>query len=161
VVVLFVVWVAVPSHIHTGASRNESVALGDVRTVISAEVAYASANEGYYDELACLASPWECIPGYPREAPQFLGEDLTAGVKAGYRRELRAGPPAAVEADGAARISASSVRSFAYVAVPVEPEESGYRAFCGDSDGVVRYSTDGTIPQTQDGTCPQGLEEIQ
>ena len=66
-----------------------------------------------------------------------------------------------VEADEAAKISPSSLRSFAYVAIPAEPEKSGYRSFCGDSDGVIRYSRNGTMPRTPDGRCPQSLEELQ
>jgi hypothetical protein len=160
VVILFAVWVALPTHVYPVAAANESAALGDVRNVISAQAAYASANGGYYDELRCLATPRECIPGYPPEAPSFLGEKATEKVREGYRRELRAGPAAAAEGEEAKRISPSSIRSFAYVAVPVEPGRSGHRAFCGRSDGVIVYSPDGAMPPSQDGRCPPGLEEL-
>jgi hypothetical protein len=161
IVVLFVVWVALPTHVQPAGARNDNAALNDVRTVISAQQGYSSVNGGYYDELSCLAAPWECVPGYPPEAPAFLAEELTAEVLRGYRRELQAGPPAAVEGDEAARVSPSSMRSFAYVAVPVEPGRSGHRTFCGESGGVIRYSIDGTMPPGGGGRCPQEMEEIQ
>ena len=71
--------IAIPSLLKARASANESAAIGDCRTVISAQHAYASANGGFFDSLECLAFPTSCIPNYPVNAPQFLDEE-TAGA---------------------------------------------------------------------------------
>jgi hypothetical protein len=77
--------IAIPSLLRARVSANESTAIGDMRTVISGEQTYATANGGYYDSLECLSNPYEgCIPGYPTAAPTFLGPDLqSAHVKTG------------------------------------------------------------------------------
>jgi hypothetical protein len=58
--------------------------------------------------------------------------------KHGYRFTLKAAPSG----------------SFAYLAVPMKPGESGVRAFCGDSRGLVCFAADGKAPRTaRDGQC--------
>src|SRR6185295_14113031 len=41
--------IVIPSLLRARVSANESASIGDVRTVIAAEAAYASANGGFYD----------------------------------------------------------------------------------------------------------------
>src|SRR5438045_8773993 len=41
--------IAIPSLLRARVSANESATIGDIRTVISAQAAYQSANAGYYD----------------------------------------------------------------------------------------------------------------
>src|SRR5205823_811413 len=55
-----------------GVSRHESATIGDLRTLVSAESAYSSANGGFYDDPRCLTKPSACIPGYPATAPTFV-----------------------------------------------------------------------------------------
>jgi hypothetical protein len=130
-------------------SANEAAAIGDVRTIISAQITYASANDGFFDNLECLATPHDCIPGYPAEAPYFIGQEMLAPVKNGYQREFHPGPTAA-----ASRASSpSSIESFAYVAVPLTPGTTGTRAFCGDSTGRVCFTADGSEPEVVNGAC--------
>ena len=65
--------IAIPSLLRARVSANESATIGDIRTVISAQAAYQSANGGYYDgNLTCLNGPGSCIPNYPATAPTFL-----------------------------------------------------------------------------------------
>ena len=45
-------------------SANEASAIGDIRTVISAQAAYSSASQGGYGELRCLSEPKTCLTGY-------------------------------------------------------------------------------------------------
>ena len=42
--------IAIPSLLRARVSANESATIGDIRTVISAQAAYQSANGGWYDE---------------------------------------------------------------------------------------------------------------
>ena len=133
--------------------RSESAVIGDVRTVLSAQAAYQAANGGFFDSrLACLLGPADCVPGYPAKGPRFLDGNLASlESKNGYRRSLVPGSPAEGD-DGV--VSRSSARSFAYVAVPVEPGDTGLRGFCGDSSGTLCFTTDGSAPRLRpDGTC--------
>ena len=40
------------------------MAKGDTRTLISAQMTYASENDGRYGSLACMATPKDCNPAY-------------------------------------------------------------------------------------------------
>lgn len=125
----------------------ENGAIGDVRTVISAEAAYESAN-GYYDTLQCLNKPSACIPGYATTNPTFIDAGLAqAEPHREYRHWLVPGSPVT---DLPSTASRTSIRKFAYVAVPVD---SRRRSFCGDSTGQVFEAPKGITPNIRDGQC--------
>lgn len=150
--------IAVPSLLRARISANESSAIGDVRTVISAQFAYQSANNGYFDTPECLANPSACLRDYT--GPEFVSASLAlASTKSGYRRTFVPGPPAPAEAlqQGA---SPSSLQSFAYLAVPESPGRTGVRAFCGDSSGRLCSTNDGTAPSVVDGMCSLSCETL-
>jgi type II secretory pathway pseudopilin PulG len=154
--------IAIPSFLRARVSANESAAIGDIRTVISAEVAYANANGGYYDGLECLSNPTACIPGYPDQGPQFLGAELaSATVKSGYNRTFYPGAYAELTESQASQSSPTSLVSFAYVAVPENPGTTGVRAFCGDGSGrVCEFSADETV-DFSGGMCPMNCMDLQ
>jgi hypothetical protein len=134
-------------------AANEIAAIGDVRTAMSAQAAYQSANEGWYDgRLECLQRPssFGCIPGYAADAPFFLDEGLASlRTQSGYIRRFFSGKP--IRRVGA---SPSSVASYAYVAIPEIAGLTGRRAFCGDSSGIICFGRDGQPPpRAIDGTC--------
>src|SRR5262245_6569833 len=75
--------IAIPSLLRARLAANEAAAIGDVRTVISAEVGYASQNGNNFDTLECLGAPSSCIPHY--SGPTFLDPMLASGgMKSGY-----------------------------------------------------------------------------
>ena len=131
----------------SGGRGPEGAVLGDIRTVISGQEAYKSQNDGYYGTPECLSRPSVCIPGYPEIAPTFLDSTLASvQPRLGYERHFIPGPPA-----GKGR--PSSMMSYAYVAVPIEPGESGIRGFCGDSEGLICSTANGQMPQVANGRC--------
>ncbi len=143
--------IAIPSLLRARISANEAQAIGDLRMIISSETAYASANGGNYDQLECLAKPFECIPGYPADGPAFLPEVYPA-VKAGYNREFQGGLPADQSEIAFANLSPTSVQSFVYLAYPVSPA-TGSRGFCADYTGRICVTTDGSKPLVVEGSC--------
>lgn len=151
--------IAIPSLLRARVAANEASAIGDTRTVISAEAAYAYANAGHYDSLECLARPAGCIPGYAAGQPTFIGPELLASTRGGYRRTFHPGEPAESAGRGTA-YSPSSVQSFAYVSEPLTRGQTGVRAFCGDSSGVVCQSRDGRMPPVAEGRCPADCDPL-
>ena len=143
-----------PSLLRARVSANESPAIGDIRTVISAQEAYRAANGGYFDgNLECLARPSAgCVPGYPADGPLFL-DPVLAGrqPKSGYQRRFEPGRMMAVDP---AISSQTSVTRYAYVAVPVAPGQTGVRSFCGDASGIICFRPDGADIPTLGGECP-------
>jgi type IV pilus assembly protein PilA len=149
--------IAIPSLLRARISANESAAIGDVRTVISAEAVYQSANAGFYDTLECLGTPSGCIPGY--QGPTFLDRALASGApKSGYRRTFHPGAAATSE-EGASSRSPSSIESFAYTAVPLT-NQTGVRGFCGDSTGRVCHTLDGSEPEVMNGECSTTCQSL-
>jgi prepilin-type N-terminal cleavage/methylation domain-containing protein len=146
--------IAIPSLLRARVSANESAAIGDIRTVISAEAAYQGSNGGFFDLLPCLSSPSvSCIPSYPPTAPSFLDPNLASSggaiTKQGYSRFFTPGPAAV-----GANISPSSIAGYVYGGVPVQPARSGVRGFAGDHSGRVCETMDGTDPAAGTGALP-------
>jgi hypothetical protein len=140
---------------------TEARAIGDLRTILSAEQVYQAANAGCYGPLWCLAAPSRCLAGYPEQAPVFLSSDVFGRpVRCGYRFTFHPGPPVT---GGEARCKEPGVdrhESFCVTAVPVAPGESGVRAFCADGSGLLWVSPEGTLPPSSGGACPSGLTPL-
>ena len=155
----FLIWgfVMTPMHGWSGHrhSGNESLAIGDIRTMISAQAIYQVSNGGFYDVPECLVSPQRCIPAYPANAPTFIDSQLgqTTVVRQGYRRTFYPGPAAEPSAIREMKASPTSITSYAYIAVPRSPGRTGVRAFCGDGTGRICYTTDGSVPRIDQGLC--------
>src|SRR5688500_15724822 len=150
--------IAIPSLLRARVSANESATLGDIRTLISAQAAYQSANGGFYDSsLGCLTDPSNatCIPSYPTNAPTFLDSQLASQqAKSGYNRFFNgANPPVPVPGFS----SPTSVSVYSYDATPVNIGQTGVRGFAADSSGRICFTNDGTpVPgtgATLPGTC--------
>ena len=141
--------IAIPSLLRARVSANESATIGDIRTVISGQAAYQSANGGWYDgNLGCLAiNGATCIPNYPTTAPTFLDTNIAAlNPKSGYTRSFQSGPKPVLTAAAAALVSGTSASSYAYLASPVNQGQTGVRSFGGDSSGILCFMANGTTP---------------
>ena len=142
--------IAIPSLLRARVSANESATIGDIRTVISAQAAFQSANGGWYTGIiSCLnvVTPGTCIPNYPANAPTFVDTSI-AGLtaKSGYSRSFNAGStPAPLNSNVS---GTSSVSSYVYRASPVSQGQTGVRGFGGDASGVLCFSTTGVAPAT-------------
>ena len=136
--------IAIPSLLRARVSANEAGTLGDMRTLISAQAAYQSANSGYYDgNLSCLTEPSNgaCIPSYPAIAPTFLDSQLASqGTKSGYNRSYQSG---AIIAPVVAASSPTSTAVYRYDATPTHIGQSGVRGFAADFSGRICFTTDG------------------
>jgi hypothetical protein len=116
-------------------SLDSAAAISSMRTVISAQMAYAAnyPGVGYTCTLANLGS--EGIrPGSRKQQPNelhamLIDDALASGQKASYRFTLSGcgGPPAT---------------RFVVTAVP-DTTLGGQRAYCSDESSVLRYSSDG------------------
>jgi type IV pilus assembly protein PilA len=120
--------IAIPSLLRARVSANEAATIGDIRTIISAEAAYASSNSQIYGRLSCLSTPSDvaCIPNYPTTAPTFLDASLASSIagvqKSGYQRNF---------------INAADTSVYCYSASPATANQTGVRSFAGDASGVI------------------------
>ena len=146
--------IAIPSLLRARVSANEAATIGDIRTVISAQAAYQSANGGWYSgSLSCMSNPFGtavCFPNYPTGAPTFLDNTLApiaavASVsKSGYQRVFYPGASPGVINTNVSGTDA--VTGYVYTATPVTANQTGVRGFGGDHSGVLCFSSIGTEP---------------
>ncbi len=140
--------IAIPSLLRARVSANEAQAIGDTRSVISAEQTYASANGGYFGDIQFLCTigvgcAGVGIPNYPAAAPDFLGSDLARlGDKSGYTRSFALGTPVA---NPSANVDPASLLDYCYHSVPTTLGLSGVRAFMGHASGAIYMDTAGKL----------------
>jgi prepilin-type N-terminal cleavage/methylation domain-containing protein len=138
--------IAIPSLLRARVSSNESATIGDVRTVISGEAAYQSANGGWYESnFSCMTQKGGCVPSAPTTSPTFLDSQIAALTpKSGYGRTTPTFGAAPTPADPT--VSAGSVAGYVYGGTPMSQGQTGVRGFAGDASGIVCYSQDGSFP---------------
>ena len=148
--------IAIPSLLRARVSANESATIGDIRTVISAQAAYQSANGGWYaPTLVCLGTGIGCIPNYVAGNPTFIDPALSAGLaKSGYNRAFLSGNvPIAINTNVT---GVGSLASYAYLASPVGLGQTGVRGFGGDASGILCATGDGSQPVVVAGALTVG-----
>jgi len=149
IIIMIIAAIAIPSLLRARISANESAIIGDTRTLISAQHAYASANVGLYDsKLTCLNSPSTgCIPNYPATGPTFLDSNMANQMfKSGYNRSFVASKSAITVPPQA---SPSSQAAFVYLSSPASLGRTGVRGFGGDASGVLCANQAGKSPATK------------
>ncbi len=124
-IILIIAAIAIPNLLRARMAANESSAVAEVRTLVTAEATYAETHRevGYTCSLSDLA-----------EGDLIAGE-LANGKKNGYVFELMNCSP---EAAGGANAK------FQVVAYPLRPNQTGVRAFCSDESAVVKVEPSGS-----------------
>ncbi len=131
--------IAIPSLLRARVSANESAAIGDVRSVISAQAVHQSVA-GNYGSLECLAVPSSsrCIAGYPATEPPFVDPSIASlATKGGYERVFVAGDRFPTPK------SPGGFSTYCYSAFPATPGQTGVRSFGGDHTGRVCFDPGG------------------
>lgn len=142
--------IAIPNLLRARASANEARAIGDTRTVMSANAVYAATNCGFHAaSLDCMVNdpPGNvCIPNYSPNAPTFLSRDVGSTVvpydRSGYRRDYVGNGAAAAAVNGAICDVASFI-DYCYTAAPISTL-TGVRNFLGSTAGAI-YFSQGTV----------------
>ncbi len=141
--------IAIPNMLRARMAANESAAIGDLRMLISAEATYQSVT-GSYGTLQCLSQPAECDP--KAGSMSMLDPSMASPLpRHGYELRFIPGPPASSGNGG--------LESYAAVAVPVKLGNTGTRAFCADSTGMIRFTRLG-VPETVNGLCAESAEAL-
>lgn len=138
--VLIVAAIAIPNLLRSKIAANESAALGSVRTLNTAQVAYATMypKRSYAPNLASLGpdpgGPSAYSPEHAGLVDSTLANDKCIGeawcTKSGYNFRITA------------VCKHSLCSDYVVVAMPVQASSTGVRSFCTTSDGVIRFSLD-------------------
>src|SRR5579872_1920442 len=136
---LVIAAIAIPNLLRARMAANESIAVGAVRTAITAEITYASAypQRGYASSLSALGpGPVHAASYTPQHAglidSTLGGPSCTAGawcIMSGYRFTIRT-----------SCAQQQHCREYVVVATPVNTT-TGTRSFCSTSDAVLRVQT--------------------
>jgi type IV pilus assembly protein PilA len=122
-IILIIAAIAIPNLIKSKMAANEASAVGSLRTLTTAEIAYATAcpTIGFTAALADLGTAATCPGGNSQ-----IDTNLQSGTKSGYTFAL--GAP-----------GAAPFTQFTANADPVSAS-SGTRHFFVDQTGVIRYN---------------------
>jgi prepilin-type N-terminal cleavage/methylation domain-containing protein len=131
-IILIIAAIAVPALTRARVSADESSAVGSVRSINSAEIAYSSAypNVGFSSTLSNLGGPSGAACSVSSSSGCFIDNVLSSGTKSGYSFAVAAGAT-----------TGTPLPSYSVVATPNINNFTGARYFCSFEDAVVRSST--------------------
>src|SRR5712692_10117767 len=128
-IILIIAAISIPNLLHAKMSANEASAVGSLRALTTACMAYDMPYGGYPPALSNLG------PGNPATsaAADLIDSGLASGTKSGYKFTYAAG---AKDANG-------NVLSYTVNGDPVTVGTTGQRQFFTDQSGVIRANTGG------------------
>ena len=123
--ILIIAAIAIPNLLRARIAANESSAAGSLRRLIAAEVSFNSINAatGFTCNLSDLSSAG------------LIDQSLSSGEKSGYRFALQ---NCTQETEG------GPITKFQIIALPLNHNQSGVRAFCTDESGTIRMDVAGS-----------------
>jgi prepilin-type N-terminal cleavage/methylation domain-containing protein len=131
-IILIIAAIAIPNLMRSRIAANEASAVSSLRTITTAEHAYAQAyaDIGYSCSLTELGPPASGQPVSSTGA-DILDPAVASGKKSGY-------------SFGLSNCGANTPKSqYQSAAVPLTVGGSGQRSFCSDGSGIIQYSDDG------------------
>ena len=131
-IILIIAAIAIPNLLRARIAANESSAVGSVRTVNTAEVAYNSAypTVGFANSLTNLSGTCSGTTVPTSTSACLIDSVLAGGSKSGYSFQADAGGG-----------SGTPLGTYSVDAQPTQANQTGVRYFCSAADGVVRYGT--------------------
>jgi hypothetical protein len=120
---------------------EEASAIGALRAITSAQVAYREANGGYASSLKALAA------ACPTEVHGFVSPDLARDpvIRSGYEIVLQADPAAGPGPPDCNGIPTST--GYYAAATPIPRTRTAVRAFAVDRSGVIWSDASGIAPK--------------
>ena len=138
-IILIIAALAAPSFLHARMAANESAAVGELRTLNTAQISYNSTypTVGFANVLSYLAGT-TCAGTAPTSSSACLIDSAMGnGTRSGYVFTLSG-------------VSGTPASSYQVVATPVGVNQTGVNYFCSFADAVVRSSA--AVITTCDGT---------
>jgi hypothetical protein len=155
---LVVAAVAIPNLLRSKIAANEASAVGSVRTVTTAQIAYASTYpaRGFAPNLTTLGPESAGSTGVTAQHANLIDASLAGTnctpnelcAKSGYQFRM------------AASCKQRKCSDFVVMATPVS-SGTGTRSFCTTSDGVIRYTVAEPTLEMVTGTACKAWEALQ
>lgn len=127
-IILIIAAIAIPNLLRSKMAANEASAVGSLRTINTANVAYSTTFGGYAPALVDLGPNGLAVGSAPTSTQADLIDSvLAAGIKSGYTFTYVVA--------GAGNVS------YTLAAAPTVVGSSGQRYFFTDGSGVIRADT--------------------
>ena len=126
--ILIIAAIAIPNLLRAKLAANEASAVGSLRTLNTACVAYGTKYQSFPPALSNLRP--SATPN--ANAGNLIDDTLAAGQNSGYRFTYQPGPS-----------QGGAVQSYEMHADPLNPGVTGTRTFFSDQSGVIRFSSGG------------------
>ena len=142
IVIAILAAIAIPGMLRARIQGNEASAIGSMRTVNSAQAAFASSCGGGGYDISAAADGLSTPPvaGSPAFIPSDVTDAFGATPKSGYRFTL-ADDPRGTEQVLAVDLCPSGVPTmtgFFATGAPIDPGVTGDRYFASDTTGAIR-----------------------
>jgi type IV pilus assembly protein PilA len=128
-IILIIAAIAIPNLLRSKMAANEASAVGSLRSINTASVAYSTTYGTYPPVLADLGPDSSGGTAATSTTADLLDSVLAAGVKSGYTFTFAAG---------------TGNLSYTLTAVPSSQGVTGQRGFYTDQSGVIRADSSGT-----------------
>jgi prepilin-type N-terminal cleavage/methylation domain-containing protein len=144
-IILIIAAIAIPNLLRSKMAANESSSVSSLRTVVTAELTYASAypDTGYSADMPSLGGPPATCLTTATTAQACLIDDTLAqatgapAAKSGYFFTYALG------------VAAGGINTtYTLLASPADPGSTGQRFFFTDQTGVIRYGLTGAADTT-------------
>lgn len=138
-IILIIAAIAIPNFMRARITANETAAVSNMRTIITAQVTYSSTyGNGFAPNLPALNGPGPASCN----GANLIDNVLAAGQKTGYSYGLTPGLPVLVVPPGC---GAAGVSSFMVTATPLAVGTTGQRSFCALEGGLIRQDPSGVL----------------
>lgn len=137
-IILIIAAIAIPNFMRARMTANETAAVTNIRTIITAQVVYISTYaNGYSPNLPALNGV-----GLATCANAGLIDNaLATGQKTGYNYALTPGIPVVIVPPGCP----PGVVTFMITATPTAVGQTGQRSFCSLEGGLIRQDPSGVL----------------
>ena len=160
-IILIIAAIAIPNLLRSRMAANEASAVGSIRAVSTAQVAYNSTyNNGFANTLPMLGGAAGAAATCNNA--EIIDPVLSAAnpsIKAGYNLQIGPGT-VAVPAVPAGCANAGFVDGYTIIAWPVNVGTTGQRSFCSDASGVIQSLPTGIKPAPTPPSCPAGMNSL-
>ena len=146
-IILIIAAIAIPNLLKARIAANQSAAVGDIRTISTAEANFQSTySDGYATTLVQLGGP---AAGVNTCTNANMIDNVLGGAdpstKSGYTFNLTASGQAQLTTGIPAGCPGSGDTGFSVTAVPITVGTTGSSAYCIDDSGVIRFNPTGTF----------------
>jgi len=141
-IILIIAAIAIPNLLRSKMAANEASAVGSVRTIVTANVTYASTYDSGFapliTDLSGVAGATATCTGSQLLDPTF---NIANPIKSGYTFSYAAGSSTPVPTNGCGLTA--DLNTFNVIAYPITTGTTGQRTFCDDQAGAIMFDPAG------------------